>query len=94
MELSVDRINSLAKKIEQLKAENERLTKLLENAYKREEDVRGQLGEAECMLNRYDRKLQEIKEIVEKDFNHTCWEDYAEQLKQILQKISDCEVEE
>ena len=32
--------------------------------------------------------LREIKEIAEEDFNHTCWETYARQLKQILQKIS------
>ena len=37
--------------------------------------------------------LIEIKDIAEKDFNHTCWKTYARQLKQILQKISECEVE-
>ena len=35
----------------------------------------------------------EIKEIAEADFNHTCWETYARQLKQILQKISECGVD-
>ena len=32
--------------------------------------------------------LTEIKDIAEEDFNHTCWETYARQLKQILQKIN------
>ena len=35
--------------------------------------------------------LTEIKEIADKDFRHTAWEEYAKQLKQILQKISECE---
>ena len=39
------------------------------------------------------RTLVEIKEIADKDFRHTAWEEYAKQLKQILQKISECEVE-
>lgn len=42
----------------------------------------------------YRSTLQEIKEIAEKDFNHTSWEDYAERLKQILKKIAECEVNE
>lgn len=33
--------------------------------------------------------LIEIKEIAKEDFNHTCWETYTRQLKQILQKISE-----
>lgn len=33
--------------------------------------------------------LIEIKEIAEEDFNHTCRETYARQLKQILQKINE-----
>lgn len=37
--------------------------------------------------------LTEIKEIADKDFRHTAWEEYAKQLKQIIQKISECEVE-
>ena len=37
--------------------------------------------------------LSEIKEIADKDFRHTAWEEYAKQLKQILQKINECEVE-
>lgn len=81
--------------------ENVRLSKLLYNANKREDDVRGQLGEAECMLNRYDRKLQEIKEIVNqscdkckygKDGIHCSIGDCDDgKLQQILQKISEVE---
>ncbi len=41
------------------------------------------------IINKYKQALTEIKEIAEKDFNHTCWKTYDEQLKQILQK---CEV--
>ena len=38
------------------------------------------------------KTLTEIKEIADKDFRHTAWEEYAKQLKQILQKISDVEI--
>lgn len=38
--------------------------------------------------NKLKQTLTDIKKIAEKDFNHTCWETYARQLKQILQKIS------
>ena len=37
------------------------------------------------------KALTQIKEIADKDFRHTAWEEYAKQLKQILQKISECE---
>lgn len=43
--------------------------------------------------NKFKQILIEIKEIAEKDFNHTCWETYVRQLKQILQKISECKGE-
>lgn len=39
--------------------------------------------------NKLEQTLTDIKKIAEKDFNHTCWETYARQLKQILQKISE-----
>ena len=39
------------------------------------------------------KTLTEIKEIADKDFRHTAWEEYAKQLKQIRQKISDAENE-
>ena len=42
-------------------------------------------------INKYEQTLTEIKEIAEKDFRHTAWEEYAKQLKQILQKISEVE---
>ena len=41
----------------------------------------------------YKQALDEIEKIAEEDFNHTCWEAYAGQLKQILQKISEYEAE-
>lgn len=48
---------------------------------------------ASCKIDEYKQTLTEIKDIAEEDFNHTCWETYARQLKQILQKISECEVQ-
>ena len=44
------------------------------------------------LIQKYDKLkncLVEIKEIADKDFRHTAWEEYAKQLKQILQKISE-----
>ena len=41
------------------------------------------------VINRYKQALIEIEEITEEDFNRTCGEAYAGQLKQILQKISE-----
>ena len=51
-----------------------------------------QLKRKEQEYDELKQTLIEIKEIAEEDFNHTCWETYARQLKQILQKISKCEV--
>ena len=45
----------------------------------------------EAENRKLEQTLTEIKEIAEEDFNHTCWETYARQLKQILQKISKVE---
>ena len=39
--------------------------------------------------DRYIKALIVIENIAKEDFNHTCWETYARQLKQILQKISE-----
>lgn len=47
--------------------------------------------EQEC--EKYKQTLTKIKEIANKDFRHTAWEEYAKQLKQILQKISEVENE-
>lgn len=38
---------------------------------------------------RYEQALIVIEDIAKADFNHTCWETYARQLEQILQKISE-----
>lgn len=46
------------------------------------EDIDGELFKLK-------QTLTEIKNIAEEDFNHTCWETYARQLKQILQKINE-----
>ena len=71
-------VGALEKTIDNLKAEND----LLRKTHKTEQDRR----------RAYENALTEIKEIAEKDFRHTAWEEYAKQLKQILQKISECEV--
>ena len=42
-------------------------------------------------IRKLKQTLAEIKEIADKDFRHTAWEEYAKQLKQILQKISEVE---
>ena len=50
------------------------------------------VGVKECEIKelvKYKQALIEIKEIAKKDFNHTCWEVYAKQLEQILEKISE-----
>ena len=50
------------------------------------------VGVKECDIRellKLKQTLTEIKEIADKDFRHTAWEEYAKQLKQILQK---CEV--
>ena len=71
-------VKELLQQLDQLKAEND----LYKNAHKTEQDRR----------RSYENALVEIKEIADKCFRHTAWEEYAKQLKQILQKISECEV--
>ena len=56
--------------------------------------MRGQLGDAECLLCRYDRTLSEIKEIAENvqsfvDINLE--DDVYTEMDKILQKISEVE---
>jgi SMC interacting uncharacterized protein involved in chromosome segregation len=58
-----DHILRLEEEINQLKAENESLERQIEAERKDNWSVRGQLGEAECLLCRYDRTLKEIKKI-------------------------------
>lgn len=38
-----------------------------------------------------EQKLEQIRDIADKDFCHTCWETYENQLKQILQIIDEVE---
>lgn len=56
------------------------------------EDVYENMCYKQQQLDQYKQALAEIEEIADKDFRHTAWEEYAKQLKQILQKISECEV--
>ena len=84
---------------EQLKAENEELKEINQELMKyRKHSITCQ----ECYedgledgktsnkeLRKLRKTLAEIKEIAEKDFNHTCWQTYEKQLKQILQKCEE-----
>ena len=82
---------------EELKAENEELKKIINEAKNSKLDLKSFLvGEAiqkeyEQQLDQLEQTIAEIKEIADKDFRHTAWEEYAKQLKQILQKISEVE---
>ena len=77
-------VKELLQQLDQLKSEIEHLSE-------KEEEAKHYLEESENSL-KLSKTLTEIKEIAEKDFRHTAWEEYAKQLKQILQKISECEV--
>ena len=48
-----------------------------------------QLKRKEKENERYEQALIVIEDIAKADFNHTCWETYARQLKQIIQIISE-----
>ena len=97
-------ITTLRKQLDQLKAENERLERQNEAERKDNWSVRGQLGEAECLLCRYDRTLTEIKEIAESvsnwgskckicELNKNCADCLDDDMQKILQKISEVENE-
>ena len=76
-------VKELLQQLDQLKSENEHLSE-------KEEEAKHYLEESENSL-KLSKTLTEIKEIAEKDFRHTAWEEYAKQLKQILQKINEVE---
>ena len=46
-----------------------------------------QLKRKEQENERYEQALIIIEDIAKADFNHTCWETYARQLKQIIQEV-------
>lgn len=79
-------ILTFKEQLDQLKAKNEELKKILNEGCLHNLTL---MTELRVLL----QTLAEIKEIADKDFRHTAWEEYAKQLKQILQKISECEVE-
>lgn len=76
----------------QLKRKEQECEELKEIIQRHDNDNKALLKEVEdelCEYYRRDREcITDIKEIAEKDFNHTCWETYASQLKQILQKLA------
>lgn len=79
---------------EELKEEIDDLKEIIQ---RHDNDNNALLSEFEDDLvdyyRRYKECLTEIEEIAGEDFNHTCWEAYAIQLKKILQKISECKGE-
>lgn len=89
-----DNPNCYYKQLKRKEQECEELKKIIQ---RHDNDNNALLKEVEDKLCEYYRRYREcltdIKEIAEKDFNHTCWETYARQLKQILQKISECKGE-
>lgn len=88
----------------QLKAKEQECEELKEDRERWKSNFNGKVSAIEELLQQLDqfkvknikisKTLAEIKEIADKDFRHTAWEEYAKQLKQILQKISECEVED
>lgn len=72
-------IEKIVQQLNKLKSENKKLKKV-ECKFK---------NYCTCNTEKFLQTLAKIKEIAEADFNHTCWETYARQLKQILQKISE-----
>ena len=89
--------SALYNELDQLKAENETYKKMLDDPEVRFALIEVKTGERNLWFNKakkLEQTLTEIKEIADKDFRHTAWEEYAKQLKQILQKISECEVDE
>ena len=89
-------VGALEKTIDNLKAENEDLKKQLMQKSEIDMFFNTPLegwSSNPCDICQYKQTLTEIKEIADKDFRHTAWEEYAKQLKQILQKIRECEVE-
>ena len=81
---------------DQFKAENEELKKEIAfgNNGTLSDKIRAEVfKELNNENKQLSKTLAKIKEIADKDFRHTAWEEYAKQLKQILQKISECEAE-
>ena len=93
--MNKDFIKNPVEAYEQLKAENERLKKIevkLENYKRFYAETHAKLDEIDFVKDYYKYKscLKEIKEIAENKRGEDCYL----KLQQILQKISDCEVEE
>lgn len=96
-------VNSPNCYFKQLKRKEQECEKLKEDKERWKSNFNGKVSAIEELLQQLDqlkaknikiyKTLTEIKEIAEKDFSHTCWETYASQLKQILQKISECKGE-
>lgn len=72
----------LVQQLDQLKAEKDELKEYIKHLH-------NLCGNETDKQYKYKQTLIEIKEIAEIDFNHTCWETYARQLEQILQKINE-----
>lgn len=78
---------------EELKEDRERWKSNFNGKVSAIEELLQQLDQLKAKNIKIYKTLTEIKEIADKDFRHTAWEEYAKQLKQILQKISECKGE-
>ena len=74
---------------EELKEDRERWKSNFNGKVSAIEELLQQLDQLKAKNIKIYKTLTEIKEIADKDFRHTAWEEYAKQLKQILQKISE-----
>ena len=74
---------------EELKEDIERWKSNFNGKVSAIEELLQQLDQLKAKNIKIYKTLTEIKEIADKDFRHTAWEEYAKQLKQILQKISE-----
>ena len=85
--------NNLEGAITYLEKENKDLSKIIDCKNRTILTFKEQLDQLKAENEKLEQTLAEIKEIADKDFRHTAWEEYAKQLKQILQKISEVENE-
>lgn len=86
-------ILTLKERLDQLKKTNEELRKCYKNNSALLDFEETNTTKLVNKVMKLEQTLTEIKEIADKDFRHTAWEEYAKQLKQILQKISEVENE-
>lgn len=95
-ELGSDTTDRLAKQLEEKEQEckelknNNNILKEHSRYYKNEgKRYKKEIGRLKASKEQAEQKLERIRNITEKDFCHTCWKTYQNQLKQILQIIDE-----